>query len=114
MTMTVIPLPGTGNCVGGTCQSPAQRIIVATGPVATSDNFLLVQHVAPVTLTLPTGATSDQLFIIKDFDGNAGTNNITIVTAGGDTIDLGAAYTLDVDFMSVTLGCDGAGRYFVI
>jgi len=114
MTMTVIPMPGTGVCVGGACQAPAQRIVAVSGPVTTSDNILLVQHAAPVTLTLPTGATADQWFVIKDFDGDATANNITIATAGGDTIDLSSAYTLDVDFMSVTIGCDGAGRYFVI
>ena len=119
MTMTIIPIPGTGSCVGGDCVAPAQRIVATSGPIATSDNIILVQHAGVVNLALPTGAGSDQWFIVKDFDGNAGSFQININTGGGDQIELadgsglGTTYTLDVDFQSVLILCDGAGRYFI-
>lgn len=120
MTMTVIPIPGTGTCVGGTCTPPAQRYVAASGPITTADNIILTQQTGAITLALPTGVAADQWFVVKDFDGAASAFNIILTTSGGDQIELedgsglGTSYTLDVDFQSVTICCDGAGRYFVI
>lgn len=114
MTMNVIPVfPGGSTVFIGSITTP-QRVVLADDALFVSDRIILCQHVAPLLLTLPAAAPEETLIIVKDFDGTATTNNITIQTSGLDTIEGQPTYTLDVDFMSVMIGCDGAGRYFII
>ena len=71
---------------------------------------------AAVTLTLPDADTftAGQVFVVKDEDGNAATNNITITTAtAGDKIDGQNSVTLDSDRASVNIYTDGAANFYI-
>lgn len=65
------------------------------------------------TVTLPSGVNTGQTFIIKDASGSANTNNITIDTAGAETIDGASTYTMNVNYQSVTVVFDGT-NYFIM
>ncbi|HEY1644939.1 MAG TPA: hypothetical protein VGF75_00965, partial [Candidatus Saccharimonadales bacterium] len=54
-----------------------------------------------------------QVFIFKDWAGNAGTNNITITVDGGANIDGASSYVINSDYGSVTVFSDSF-NYFVI
>lgn len=60
------------------------RLVVATGSVLTTDYYIGVIAVAPVTLTLPVGADGDQ-YVIKSEFGNL--SDITVVGAVGNTVE---------------------------
>jgi hypothetical protein len=85
--------------------------------VAVDDHIIGVgTDTAAVTLTLPDADTftAGQVFIVKDEDGNAATNNITITTdTSGDKIDGANSVVLDVDRASVNIYTDGSANYFV-
>lgn len=56
-----------------------------------------------VTITLPSSTTANRLFIIKDRLGNAGTNNITIQSSGGTTVDGQSTLLIANNFGAVQL-----------
>ena len=56
------------------------RLVAATGPILTTDYYVGVIAVVPVTLTLPAGVAGDE-YVVKSEFGNLG--NVTIV---GNTI----------------------------
>ena len=62
----------------------ATRLVAVTGPVLTTDYYIGVIAVAPVTLTLPAGVDGDE-YVIKSEFGNLG--NVTVVGAGADTVE---------------------------
>ena len=62
----------------------ATRLVAVTGPVLTTDYYIGVVAVAPVTLTLPPGVDGDE-YVIKSEFGNLG--NVTVVGAGADTVE---------------------------
>lgn len=84
--------------------------------VATSTSFTaapgatyLVDTSTAITATLPAALTGN-LITIKDYDGFASSNNITITPNGLDTIDLNPSLVLNTNFASVTLvGFTGHG-----
>ena len=90
-----------------------QITVTSSTSISTSDRVILCDHASPITINLPVGASDSALFIFKDFNGNAGTLPITISAGGGELIDGQPTYNLDAPYMSIMLGCDGAGRYFV-
>jgi hypothetical protein len=62
-----------------------------------------------VTVTLPTAqAVAGRTILIKDVDGNANTNNITVATEGAETIDSGV---LTVDYGSIEVYSDGTNWF---
>lgn len=65
------------------------------------------------TITLPLTPILDQMFIIKDESGLAGTNPITIDTPGAELIDGAATYPINANYGSVTVNFDGT-NYFVM
>lgn len=109
MTMTMIPLFEPDPISG-----LSQRTVTSSGPIGASDQIILTDQSAPITLTLPSGVTDGFFLAIKDISGTADSNPVTIECAPGDSIDLGSDYTLDVGFMSIMIGCDGAGRFFIV
>jgi hypothetical protein len=112
MTMSIIP-SGAAAAAAESLTFP-QRIVTVNDSPGASDRVLLVQHAAPITISLPTGMGSDYQLVIKDWDGFCdAVNTITLLCGGLETIDLAATYTMDVPFMSVVLGCTGTGRYFI-
>jgi hypothetical protein len=62
-----------------------------------------------VTITLPSAATvgSGIIVYIKDRDGLAGGDNITIEGSGAETIDGSLTYTLSTNYQAATLLSDG-------
>jgi hypothetical protein len=65
------------------------------------------------TIELPATPTAGQRYRIKDGGGGAATNNITVSTAGAETIDGAATFAIDEDYMAVDMISDGA-NYFVL
>lgn len=70
------------------------RLVSINTTVGTNDSVILVNALAPVTITLP-DVTSwgsgffDRSIFVKDYGGNAAANNITIVPGVvGQNIDL--------------------------
>lgn len=79
-------------------------------PLVKSGSFVIRQTVpAPITVTLP--ATGGPWFV-ADGAGVAGTNFITIVGSGGDTINGDPSYTLVSNWQSATFILDG-GNFVV-
>lgn len=88
--------------------SPVNVTIVNSTPytVQPGDYFLGVNVAAPATVNLLASPLVGQVLVIKDIDGDANTNNIT-VSGNGNTIDGAATYVLNVDYSSITLVFNG-------
>lgn len=65
------------------------------------------------TVTLPSTAATGQIFYIVDASGSAGTDNITIATAGSENIDGAATATISTNYGGVTVQFDGT-NYWII
>lgn len=70
-----------------------------------SDYFLCVDIDGPASIVLPE-TTVGRVYVVKDCDGDASTNPITI-TATGSTIDGSAAATINVNYGSLTFVFNG-------
>jgi len=70
---------------------------------------------AAVELRLPDAAvlTDGHTYIVKDEGGNAGTNNITILASGSQTIDGENSLVLESAYSSFSLYCNGVSKYYV-
>lgn len=93
----------------------ATRTAISYVVVVNQDYYIGVTDTsAPRTITLPqTGLIKNQSFIIKDESGAAGTNNISVVVAGGaKTIDGVASYPINNNYGSIQVIYDGT-NYFV-
>lgn len=64
-----------------------------------------------VTLVSTAGLFKGQIQIIKDANGNAGTNNITVNTSGGQTIDGAASKTINSNYGDLRLYTDGTNWF---
>jgi len=86
---------------------------------AVSSNITLVDKIlyrvdttAARSLELP--PVSTQLYVeIKDVSGSAATNNITLTTAGAETIDGAATYVMETDYAGLAVISDGT-NYFLL
>lgn len=74
--------------------------------VSVTDYFIGVDVATPATVVLPASPTGT-VFIVKDIDGDAPTNIITITTAGGVLIDGSATATIDSSFGGLALVFNG-------
>ena len=83
--------------------------------VTTSDYLISCDTTSnAITITLaPASTTQNQIFIISDEGGNAGTNNVTIETTGSDTINGESSAIINIAYMSLSLYSDGGTAYFV-
>ncbi len=70
--------------------------------VLSSDYYIAVIATNAGTIVLPAAPANGTLYIIKDRNGLASTNNITI-NPNGNTIDLAASYVLAGNFDSIQL-----------
>lgn len=60
------------------------------------------------TVQLPNAPTTGRAFVVKDYTGNAGANNITVTTVGGVVLIDGAATSvLSTNYQSIQLVFDG-------
>lgn len=108
---------------GSIVSSPGSASIFATTAVSSdvtisnSDTFvyLIVDTSATRTITLPlaSGVSAGRLYIIKDSDGTAEANNITIDTQGSDTVDGASSAVLDSNFGSWTIVGDGTSAWYI-
>jgi len=100
---------GSGNVSYG------RTVVAGTLTSSVSDKILGVSATASLEIRLPaaSGFSNGQYFTIKDEAGNANSNNITILTTGGDTIDGGSSIILESPHAAVNLYCDGSSKFFI-
>jgi hypothetical protein len=99
---------GSGNqIIGGGNPSPVTvtQVTTPTYTALATDYFLCVDVAAPVTITLPTGILGT-VYVVKDCDGDADTNNITIQGTGGQLVD-GSTATINSPYGSISLIFNG-------
>jgi hypothetical protein len=66
------------------------------------------------TITIPTAqVVAGRILTFKDASNNAVTNNITILSQGGELINGNASYVLNTNYQSVTLYTDGANWFSI-
>jgi hypothetical protein len=101
---------GSGNqIIGGGNPSPVAvtQVTTPTYTALATDYFLCVDVAAPVTITLPTGILGT-VYVVKDCDGDANTNPITINGTGGQLVD-GSSATINSPYGSISLIFNGTG-----
>lgn len=101
---------GSGNqIIGGGSGNPSPvtvtQVTTATYTALATDYFLCVDVAAPVTITLPTGALGT-VYVVKDCDGDATTNNITIQGTGGQLVD-GSTAVINTPYGSLSFIFNG-------
>jgi hypothetical protein len=99
---------GSGNqIIGGGNPSPVNvtQVTTPTYTALATDYFLCVDVAAPVTITLPTGILGT-VYIVKDCDGDANTNPITINGTGGQLVD-GSSATINTPYGAIQLIFNG-------
>jgi hypothetical protein len=92
------------------------KITTITGAysILANDYFILCQHTAAVTVTLPSNARTGQQFIIKDNSASgAATFAITISRNGGTIDGLSSDYVINLTKGSVGLMCISGGNTWV-
>ena len=93
-----------------------RRITAATASVATSDYRLGIRYTqtGSVQILLPKiSDVGERDLLFKDEEGNADTNNITIVASGSDTIDGSATAILDRNYIAIGLYNDGISNWYI-
>ncbi|CAB4130173.1 hypothetical protein UFOVP116_306 [uncultured Caudovirales phage] len=102
-------IAGTGITVSGavgdvTISSTGTSIINTTlveddtYTATASDNYIGVNNINPVTITLPVGSDG-RTYTVKD---ESGVGDITVTGTGGETIDLALTFLLTIPFASAT------------
>ncbi len=81
--------------------------------VLVSDYYVgITDTSAPRSVVLPvTGATENQIFVVKDESGNASVNNITLSVEGGALIDGVISIPINGDYQSFSCIFDGTNYY---
>lgn len=91
--------------------------VVRTGTTSfgRTESKILYNNSAPVTVTLPdaTLVTQDRVITVKDYIGTSATNNITIATTGGQTIDGASTKTIAINGASMSFISDGTNWYSI-
>ena len=78
------------------------------------ENINCKTSIDTVVITLPSSVNfPDRTIRVKDVDGNASTNNITINRAGTDLIDGQTSFVLDSNYGGVILISDGNGNWSI-
>lgn len=77
--------------------------------VLTTDNFIACQtSTGAITIRLPNAPATGRAWIIKDSNGAAATNNITVTTVGGAVlIDGSASQIIKANYQSISVLFDG-------
>jgi hypothetical protein len=106
------------NVAGNTSIEGSQFVNLTTVNSTTynlaTDDYILHITTAVTSLTLPTAqVVSGRTIIVKDGVGNAVNDNIVIDTEGTETIDGQNTFTIDTNYESITLYCDGS-NWFII
>ena len=98
---------------GGVSILGRRATAVDTAIVSTDYLIAVTSTAAPRTITLPDATTLPvaQSFCIVDESGGAATNNITIATVGGQTINGAASFLIDNDYGSVEVYTSGTNWF---
>jgi len=109
---------GCGGGGGGSndCSCFVKPQISTSGPtynVSLTDRIIKLLS-GGVSVNLPSGATQDNFFMVKDFDGNASASPSTVFPPIGHTIDGQSSLLIDVDMMCMTIAFDGNNKWFVV
>tara|TARA_R100001460_G_scaffold16509_2_gene36034 strand:+ start:545 stop:1642 length:1098 start_codon:yes stop_codon:yes gene_type:complete len=93
----------------------SRTAVTTTITASTSAQIMGVSASSALEIRLPaaSGYSAGQFFTIKDEAGNANTNNITILTTGGETIDGSTSIILESPHAAVNIYCDGSSKFFV-
>lgn len=118
---TALQNDGSGN-LSWVKQQPLAKVERATTAVnyniATTDDYVGCNtQVASLNLYLPAANTvpSGKKYIIKDEGGNTTTNPISLIPDGLDEIDGdNATLSMNVDYESLTLVCNGSDSWYII
>jgi len=99
----------------GAMSGAVTTVAAATYDLLATDYIVHVAYTttaAVTSFTLPTAqVVAGRMIVIKDADGNAGTNNITIDTEGSETIDGAATLVMSTNSQAVRLYCDGTNWF---
>jgi len=98
---------------------PSSKLLIQTNPVvapAGSYNYLsedaaLISHTGTATVILPLTPPSGTVARVKDFSGNAATQNITVST--GELIDGSATYVINTNYGELTVAFTGTTWWIV-
>jgi len=78
------------------------------------DEIILVNSTGgPITITIPGVHVTGKRYIVKDRNGTAATNNITIVSGDSDTFDGSSNIVLNVTKQSAMIHSDGSVWYLL-
>jgi hypothetical protein len=93
---------------------PYREVSASTTLVANDGIIGVTSTSAPRVITLPAAnsVTPGQPYKVKDESGLAGTNNITITPAGGDTIDGASTLVISANYGRATFYSNGVGQWF--
>lgn len=84
---------------------PVTDVTVTPYTATTDDYYLCVDVAGPASIILPVSVTG-KVYVVKDCNGDAAANNITI-TATGTTIDGSASAVLNTNYGSMSLVFNG-------
>lgn len=119
---------GSGTAVqlttgGSIVSSPGSASIFETTAVSSdltisnSDTFVYLiidtSSARQITLPLASGVSAGRIYIVKDSDGTAEANNVTVVTQGSDTLDGASSQVLDTNYGSWTIVGDGSSAWYI-
>ena len=93
----------------------SRTAVTTTITASTSARIMGVSASSALQIRLPaaSGYSAGQFFTIKDEAGNADTNNITILTTGGQTIDGSTSIILESPHAAVNIYTDGTSKFFI-
>tara|TARA_Y100000114_G_scaffold98049_1_gene91226 strand:- start:5736 stop:6836 length:1101 start_codon:yes stop_codon:yes gene_type:complete len=93
----------------------SRTAVTTTITASTSARIMGVSASSAIEIRLPaaSGYSAGQFFTIKDEAGNANTNNITVLTTGGETIDGSTSIILESPHAAVNIYSDGTSKFFV-
>lgn len=104
------------DCVKSQQGNIIKSVTTATNHNVDTNDFYIgvTSTAAPRSIFFDQVASPDQIYIVKDESGGAGTNAITLTTSGGTiTFDGVTSFVLNNDYGSVTLKFDGT-NYFIL
>jgi hypothetical protein len=91
-----------------------KKLTTSTYTLRVDDLMVDVNVSQATTLTLPTNSPIGTNYIIKDTSGNASTNNITVSSGAGDTIDGSANNTISTNYGLLKIIYNGTNKWLII
>ena len=93
-----------------------RRFTNTTITASTTDYYIGVDSTNnAVELRLPpaSGLGDGQTYVVKDEGGAAGSNNITVLASGSQTIDGQNSIILESPYASIQLYCNGSNKFYI-